>query len=96
MRDMSCAFHDASHSAAIAVASSISVLGIVVVYGDGVVRQDGCLSKSSTFWLIHGAIRYTMEFPLQLLMRRVFRLGASFGSGAVLSDRLFELFKQSR
>jgi alkylation response protein AidB-like acyl-CoA dehydrogenase len=45
---------------------------------------------------MHGAIGYTMEFPLHLLMRRVFRLGASFGSGGVLADRLFELFKQSR
>ncbi len=43
---------------------------------------------------MHGAIGYTMEFPLHVLMRRVFRLGATHGSGGVLADRLFELFKQ--
>jgi alkylation response protein AidB-like acyl-CoA dehydrogenase len=44
---------------------------------------------------MHGAIGYTMEFPLHLLMRRVFRLGASYESGGALADRLFELFKQA-
>jgi Acyl-CoA dehydrogenase, C-terminal domain len=44
---------------------------------------------------MHGAIGYTMEFPLHLLMRRVLRLGASHGSGGALADRLFELFKPS-
>lgn len=43
---------------------------------------------------MHGAIGYTMEFPLHLLMRRVFRLGATHGSGGMLADRIFDLFKQ--
>lgn len=43
---------------------------------------------------MHGAIGYTMEFPLHLLMRRVFRLGATHASGDMLADRIFDLFKQ--
>lgn len=42
---------------------------------------------------MHGAIGYTSEYHLQLLMRRVYRLAASCGSGRVQSDRLFEMFK---
>lgn len=44
---------------------------------------------------MHGAIGYTMEFPLHLLMRRVFRLGASFGSTRDQGECLFEIFKQA-
>ena len=43
---------------------------------------------------MHGAIGYTAEYQLHLLMRRVYRLAASFGSSLVQSDRLFEMFKQ--
>jgi len=43
---------------------------------------------------MHGAIGYTAEYHLHLLMRRVYRLAYSFGSGRVQSDRLFEMFKQ--
>lgn len=43
---------------------------------------------------MHGAIGYTMEFPLHLLMRRVHRLTASHGSSRVQSDRLFHLFQE--
>ncbi|CAN5422129.1 acyl-CoA dehydrogenase family protein [soil metagenome] len=43
---------------------------------------------------MHGAIGYTMEFPLHLYMRRVFRLGASFGNRDAVSERLFTLFGQ--
>jgi alkylation response protein AidB-like acyl-CoA dehydrogenase len=41
---------------------------------------------------LHGAIGYTMEFPLHLFMRRVYRLGVSHGSSPLQSERLFEIF----
>jgi hypothetical protein len=41
---------------------------------------------------LHGAIGYTMEFPLHLFMRRVYRLGASHGSSQVQAERLYEIF----
>lgn len=43
---------------------------------------------------LHGAIGYTNEYHLHTLMRRVYRLAASCGSGRVQSERLFEFFKQ--
>jgi alkylation response protein AidB-like acyl-CoA dehydrogenase len=43
---------------------------------------------------MHGAIGYTSEYHLHLLMRRVYRLAASCGSGRIQSDMLFEMFKQ--
>ena len=42
---------------------------------------------------LHGAIGYTMEFPLQLLMRRVLRLGASHGSSRQQGEKLFTAFQ---
>lgn len=42
---------------------------------------------------LHGAIGYTNEYHLHLLMRRVYRLAASCGSGRVQGERLFEMFK---
>jgi Acyl-CoA dehydrogenase, C-terminal domain len=41
---------------------------------------------------LHGAIGYTMEFPLQLLMRRAYRLNAVHGSPRVQSARLYNMF----
>lgn len=41
---------------------------------------------------LHGAIGYTMEFPLHLLMRRVYRLGVSHGSGRQQAGHLFQDF----
>jgi alkylation response protein AidB-like acyl-CoA dehydrogenase len=41
---------------------------------------------------LHGAIGYTMEFPLHLFMRRVYRLGASHGSTQAQAERLYEIF----
>jgi len=41
---------------------------------------------------LHGAIGYTMEFPLQLLMRRAYRLQAVHGSARVEGARLYEAF----
>jgi len=41
---------------------------------------------------LHGAIGYTMEFPLQLLMRRTYRLQVAHGSPRVEGARLYEAF----
>jgi alkylation response protein AidB-like acyl-CoA dehydrogenase len=43
---------------------------------------------------LHGAIGYTMEFPLHLLMRRVYRLTASYGAGQIQGERLFQIFRE--
>ena len=43
---------------------------------------------------MHGAIGYTMEFPLHLLMRRVHRLTTSYGSNRTQADRLFDIFQR--
>ena len=43
---------------------------------------------------MHGAIGYTMEFPLHLFMRRVHRLGVSYGSSRAQGERLFEIFRE--
>ena len=43
---------------------------------------------------MHGAIGYTMEFPLHRFMKRVFRLSVSHGSGRIQGERLFEMFRQ--
>jgi hypothetical protein len=42
---------------------------------------------------LHGAIGYTMEFPLHLFMRRVYRLSVSHGSSQAQSERLYEIFQ---
>lgn len=44
---------------------------------------------------LHGAIGYTMEFPLHLLMRRVHRLSVSYGSSHIQGERLFKIFQES-
>jgi alkylation response protein AidB-like acyl-CoA dehydrogenase len=41
---------------------------------------------------LHGAIGYTMEFPLHLFMRRVYRLGVSHGSSQLQAERLYAIF----
>jgi alkylation response protein AidB-like acyl-CoA dehydrogenase len=41
---------------------------------------------------LHGAIGYTMEYPLQLFMRRVYRLGIAHGSPRVQAGQLYESF----
>jgi Acyl-CoA dehydrogenase, C-terminal domain len=41
---------------------------------------------------LHGAIGYTMEFPLQLLMRRAYRLQAVHGSPRFQGARLYDAF----
>jgi len=41
---------------------------------------------------LHGAIGYTMEFPLQLRMRRAYRLQVVHGSPRVEGARLYEAF----
>ncbi|WP_158592274.1 acyl-CoA dehydrogenase [Noviherbaspirillum sedimenti] len=43
---------------------------------------------------LHGAIGYTMEFPLHRLMRRVYRLGVSHGSRPKQVNRLFDTFQR--
>lgn len=43
---------------------------------------------------LHGAIGYTMEYPLHLLMHRVYRLMVSYGSGLSQGDKLFQNFAQ--
>lgn len=54
--------------------------------------RAGRLVADSMFQL-HGAIGYTMEYPLHLLIRRVHRLGVSHGSTTAQADRLFNLFE---
>ena len=44
---------------------------------------------------LHGAIGYTMEYPLQLFMRRAYRLNATHGSARELGERLFKSFVES-
>jgi alkylation response protein AidB-like acyl-CoA dehydrogenase len=41
---------------------------------------------------LHGAIGYTMEFPLHLLMRRAYRLNVAHGAARMHGERLFESF----
>ncbi len=43
---------------------------------------------------MHGAIGYTMDFPLHLLMRRAYRLHATHGSARVQSERIFNSFAE--
>lgn len=50
---------------------------------------------ADTVLQLHGAIGYTMEFPLHLLMRRVHRLGVSHGSTHRQADLLFKAFEAS-
>ena len=54
----------------------------------GKVVADGTLQ-------MHGAIGYTMEFPLHLLMRRVHRLGVSYGSTRAQGEKLFKIFREA-
>ena len=44
---------------------------------------------------LHGAIGYTMEYPLHLLMRRAHRLAASHGSNRAQGEHLFESFRNA-
>lgn len=48
---------------------------------------------AETMLQLHGAIGYTMEYSLHLLMRRVLRLANSFAAGEALEERLFEDFR---
>lgn len=52
-------------------------------------------SVADTTLQLHGAIGYTVDFPLHLFMRRVYRLGASFGSAQVQGARLFRIFQRA-
>lgn len=56
--------------------------------------RAGRLVADSMFQL-HGAIGYTMEFPLHLLIRRVHRLSVSHGATDVQAERLFKEFEMS-
>lgn len=44
---------------------------------------------------LHGAVGYTMEFPLHLFIRRIHRLSVSHGATQAQSERLFGLFQKS-
>lgn len=44
---------------------------------------------------LHGAIGYTMEYPLQLLMRRAYRLSATHGAGGEQARSLCSLFDRA-
>jgi alkylation response protein AidB-like acyl-CoA dehydrogenase len=44
---------------------------------------------------LHGAIGYTMEYPLQLFMRRAYRLNATHGSAREHGERLFKSFVEA-
>ena len=50
---------------------------------------------ADTVLQLHGAIGYTMEYPLHLLMRRVHRLGVCHGATRSQAARLFEMFQES-
>jgi alkylation response protein AidB-like acyl-CoA dehydrogenase len=47
---------------------------------------------ADTMLQLHGAIGYTMEYPLQLLMRRAYRLNVVHGTQRVQGDRLYKEF----
>ena len=61
----------------------------------GVKRFVGAAGKqvADAAMQLHGAIGYTLEYPLHQFMRRAHRLGASFTSGADLDRRLFDQFQ---
>jgi len=48
---------------------------------------------AETAMQLHGAIGYTFEYPLHLVMRRLHRLGSSFSPPAALEQTLFDNFK---
>jgi hypothetical protein len=64
-----------------------------IVAAKGFAGRAGKAVADSTLQM-HGAIGYTMEFPLHLLMRRVHRLTVSHGSNRASADRLFEIFQR--
>jgi alkylation response protein AidB-like acyl-CoA dehydrogenase len=47
---------------------------------------------ADTMLQLHGAIGYTMEYPLQLLMRRAYRLNVAHGPQRVQGERLYKAF----
>jgi hypothetical protein len=57
----------------------------------------GCSGKSiaDSMLQLHGAIGYTMEYPLQLFMRRAYRLNATHGSAREHGERLFKSFVEA-